>query len=287
MARNRTMVSTAIWENPEFTQLGPGAQRLYFQLITSRKATMVGLVPLSVRSWSRASVETTPDDIANALAELITHRFVVIDTDTDEAVVRTMIKHDPPKGKNLIIGTWSQILEIESDYLRAVVVNEVPEDCWSHPEATPPKAVLEIRKRVSEGAWQGATEGACEPPSQSFPHPLPTTHYPLPATSARANQTETHPTDDTFKAVIEYYVARQLKVAKNVHNEEKYSEAIRTKAIGDYEQRIRKYIADHPHQLDPDTRDLGIIANRAMELPLDKHEIIDVDGQRMARSAIT
>lgn len=94
MAREHGRVLCSIWRDPNFQERSPGAQRLYVLLLSQHELNNAGLLPLTVKRWSRGSVHTSIEDIATALHELADHRYVVVDEDTEEVLVRSLIRND-------------------------------------------------------------------------------------------------------------------------------------------------------------------------------------------------
>jgi hypothetical protein len=148
MARRYAPLLCAIWDDPDFQSLSERAQRCYVLLISQRKLTMVGVLPFTPRSWSRGCNDTSTDDILQAIDELVATRFVIVDESTEELLVRTMVKHDPPRGPKSITAMWRSLEMVESPELRAAIVREIP------------AAVLtDDRRHRPHGCW--------------MPHPMP------------------------------------------------------------------------------------------------------------------
>lgn len=84
----------SIWQDPDFLRLDCSAQRLYLLLISQPDITHVGVLPLMPGRWSRLSADTQPVDISTDLAVLESSRFVVVDRDTEELLVRTYLVYD-------------------------------------------------------------------------------------------------------------------------------------------------------------------------------------------------
>ena len=126
MARRYAPLMCAIWDDETFRSLSSDAQRLYMFLLSQRKMSMVGLLPLTPRAWARFASDLDQDIVQSALAELDVERFVVIDEDTQELLIRTVVTHDPPRGVKSIAAAWRVVDLIESDVLRQIVVDQLP-----------------------------------------------------------------------------------------------------------------------------------------------------------------
>ena len=94
MARNYGNIATAIWQDPDFIALSVEAQRLYMLLITQHDISSVGTLAITLRRWSRMASNRPMDCLSNDLAELEDKRFVALDWDNEELLVRTFVKWD-------------------------------------------------------------------------------------------------------------------------------------------------------------------------------------------------
>ena len=95
MARSEARVSVDIWTpGGDFTQLTCGAQWMYLHLLSQPDLTHVGVLPLRERRWSRAAADIKPADIERWLRELEERRFIVVDYDTEEVLIRSLVRRD-------------------------------------------------------------------------------------------------------------------------------------------------------------------------------------------------
>lgn len=140
MTRKYAPVLLTMWRDPDFRTLSPEAQRLYVVLLSDPQRSMVGVLPYRPRAWAATCDAVTEDAVVCALGELTVRRYVVADERTDEVLIRTMVKHDPPRGK-AVTAMWRAWQRIESVPLRRAVLAEVPPDVWLlDPLARPPEA---------------------------------------------------------------------------------------------------------------------------------------------------
>jgi|GEM_PF-3504160 len=118
MARSYAKLYVSVWGS-DFRDLSRDAQHLYFQLMSNRKLSAAGHVTVQPRQWANQSRDTTAADIERALAELVTARYVLVDNDTEELLIRSFIRHDRGFGnKFLRKSIETAIATIESDTLR-------------------------------------------------------------------------------------------------------------------------------------------------------------------------
>lgn len=88
------MILCAIWDDPAFCALSSIAQRTYLMLVTQSDISACGSLPLTLRRWANTLPAADRGQLEPSLAELVEHRFVLIDTETEELFVRTFAKHD-------------------------------------------------------------------------------------------------------------------------------------------------------------------------------------------------
>jgi hypothetical protein len=107
MARTEARAKTAIWTDPEFTAMSAAAQRVYWLLFSQPTISLCGVVAYTPKRWAAMASNTTVADIDTALAELEAHRYVVVDVDTEEVLVRSFLRNDgvwrTPKTRDLAL----------------------------------------------------------------------------------------------------------------------------------------------------------------------------------------
>lgn len=94
MARTEARIAVSIWDDEDFLALPPGPQRLFLFLISQRDLAHTGVLALRERRWSKSSAGLKPADVTAALEVLQKARFVVVDEDTEELLVRSFIRRD-------------------------------------------------------------------------------------------------------------------------------------------------------------------------------------------------
>lgn len=129
MARTRATLHTSIW-NPDsdFHLLSASAQRLYFLILTQGDLSLCGVVSLTIERWARMSADTKPLAIKKALVELVEHRYLVVDTDTQEVWVRTFTTHDGVlRQPNMVVSMSKDFDAIQSVSIREGFVEGLPD----------------------------------------------------------------------------------------------------------------------------------------------------------------
>ncbi len=125
MARNYANISTAIWRDDDFRALTVGAQHAYFLLATQPDISAAGVLPLTLGRWASRAEDSTIDTLELALAELAARRFIVIDRDSQELLVRSFVKWDggySNSKRRFAIRDAAE--QIESDALRRALAAE-------------------------------------------------------------------------------------------------------------------------------------------------------------------
>lgn len=99
MGRSHARLLSSIWTDRDFLALAPMAQRLYMLLVSQPDVNQAGVMPFRTRRWATLGRGDSIESIEEALAELEQRRYVVVDRDTEELLVRTFIRND---------GVWRQ-----------------------------------------------------------------------------------------------------------------------------------------------------------------------------------
>lgn len=135
MARDRANINTAIWSSEEFRDLPGDQQRLYFLLVTHPKLSYVGLVDWRPARLASMSSDDTKESIVRTALALQDARFVFIDDETEEILVRSFMRHDGLlKQPKLSISMVNAYGEIASKRIREVVTHELQRLHTENPE---------------------------------------------------------------------------------------------------------------------------------------------------------
>lgn len=94
MARSFGRLYVRIWTDPDWRALDVNAQHLYCVLISQESMNLAGVLPLQLRKWSSCVNGWDIADVAAALDTLRAARFVLVDEDTEEVLIRTLIRND-------------------------------------------------------------------------------------------------------------------------------------------------------------------------------------------------
>jgi hypothetical protein len=126
MARSYAALYHRIWADPAWRALDVDSQHLYLLLISQDNLNLAGVLPLQVRKWSKCVRGWDETVVADALDRLRGDHFVVVDDDTEEVLIRTLVRND---GAYKTPGMLASILKfaesIQSPDLRVVLAVEL------------------------------------------------------------------------------------------------------------------------------------------------------------------
>lgn len=150
MARDYTVVRVTIWNDPDFVARSTDAQWLYFALLTHPLIDSCGVVPWREAHLIKRSAGMTVERLRTAACELADAGLVAVDPDTEEALVRSFVRHDGVlKSPNMTKALVREHGAIASLTIKALVSREVRRATREHPE------------------WKGI--GVAEPVAKQFP----------------------------------------------------------------------------------------------------------------------
>lgn len=153
MAREHARVLTRIWNDKDFIARSAASQRVYLLMMSQSSVSHAGVLPLQLSKWARKAADTTVEDIQAGLEEMVAERFLVVDYDTEEVLIRTHIRNDGVlKQPNMLKSALRQARAIESPKLRAALADElrriglestvaVAEEIDPNPSGTPPEPI--------------------------------------------------------------------------------------------------------------------------------------------------
>ncbi|OZC54858.1 hypothetical protein CH289_07925, partial [Rhodococcus sp. RS1C4] len=135
MAREHAPIRLDIWSDDEFRDLTPAAQHLYFVMLTSPSLSYAGVVDWRpgrigalAKSWGKAGVEAAARELAEKL-------FIIVDEETEEAMIRSFVKHDGlMKNPKIAVSMALAFASIASKALRSVFVFELAKLKLNDPE---------------------------------------------------------------------------------------------------------------------------------------------------------
>lgn len=126
MARDRASIRIDMWADQDWRDLPGDAQRLYMQLLSHPTLSYAG-----VAEWRPGRLAAMASDVTEAsivkAGQMLTERlFVVIDSTTEEVLVRSFVKHDGlMKQPKLVVSMTNAYAAVASKSIREVIAFEV------------------------------------------------------------------------------------------------------------------------------------------------------------------
>ena len=137
MARQYAAIKIAIWGDDDFTSLPLPSQWLYFHLVSHPTLSLVGIADWRPRKIVPKAHGLTLPEVMGAADELAAHRYVILDEDTEEVLIRSFLRNDStlktPKMADGIIRAYAAIA---SRNLKSHVAREMRRVHGEHPEYT-------------------------------------------------------------------------------------------------------------------------------------------------------
>ena len=133
--RKFAQIQIDIWNDTDFRNLTPAAQHLYLVLLSHPSLLQCGVGDWKPKRLTGYANGWKKEAIEAAAGELIEGRFIVIDEDTDEYLVRTYVRNGGlMKQPNLATNMARSLMEVGSESLRGVVTFELQRLEDDHPE---------------------------------------------------------------------------------------------------------------------------------------------------------
>lgn len=196
MARDHAQVNVGLWNDPEFRALPPPAQHLYFVLWTDPNLSYCGVVDWRPGRIATKAANWTEASFANAADCLRARHFIVIDTDSEECLVRSWVRWDGlMRQPRLAISYVKAFTTVSSNLLRGVIVDELHRlqerepsfSCWTdrrvtdlleHPRISA-KSEVSVQDPFGDRSRPLLTQtlvnaqGSVQPPPTPAPTPTP------------------------------------------------------------------------------------------------------------------
>jgi hypothetical protein len=126
MPRDRAVTHVDIWGDDDYLDLTPAAQHLHYVLSTSPTLSFCGSGDWAPGRIAARAKDWSADDVIEAGIELSAGLFLLVDSTTDEFLLRSWIKHDGLyRIQNMAVSMANARAALASRDLRGVVVHEV------------------------------------------------------------------------------------------------------------------------------------------------------------------
>jgi hypothetical protein len=182
MARSYGKLYQRIWTDPAWRALDVDAQHLYLLLISQPSMNMAGVLPIQLRRWSACVADWKPDQVEGALARLNDTGFTVTDEDTEEVLVRSLIRNDEAyRTPGMLKAILEAAQATQSPLLRRSLAAELGRlPALEGKTAAQGHSLIEAARRAlggGEGPPPGGRDGIAEPSREkatdTIPEPIP------------------------------------------------------------------------------------------------------------------
>lgn len=125
MARTEARLRTKLWGDPDFLALSFRAKGGYESILCQPDVEYTGVMPLRARRLALL-FGLDLEDLIEILEELEDARFIVIDWDTEELLIRTFIRNDEVyRQPNVMRSALKSLASVSSLRLRAEILTEL------------------------------------------------------------------------------------------------------------------------------------------------------------------
>ena len=126
MARDHARTKTAIWRDGDWRQLPVDAQWLYHAVMSQEDLSRCGLLDWRPGRIAALAAGNTAARVNKAAKTLEAERFVVIDRQTEELLVRSHVRHDGVLDRaNMGKAVGRALAKVVSLSIRTAVINEL------------------------------------------------------------------------------------------------------------------------------------------------------------------
>lgn len=148
MAREYARIKLTIWNDPDFKALSTDAQWLYFTMLTSATINSCGVLEWREPKLANFSSDMTVQRLRRAAWELGQAGLAAVDPETEEALVRSFVRHDGVlQSPNMTRALVREHGGIASLNIMAIVSREVRRGLSEHPEWKGAEAAEPVRKQ--------------------------------------------------------------------------------------------------------------------------------------------
>ena len=157
MARSYAHVYLTIWNDPDFRTLTPDGQWLYFVMLTHPTINSCGVVEWREARLINMAEGMTIERLRQAAWDLAQRRMIAVDPDTEEALVRSFVRHDGGlKMPNPSKGIVREHGAIASLRIMELVSREVRRAIAENPDWKGSEVVQPVLKQFTEPLAEGS-----------------------------------------------------------------------------------------------------------------------------------
>lgn len=165
MARDHARILVSIWADKDFRRLDRTSQRMYLTLLSQQKLTYCGSLDYLPGRLSTLAADETPATVEATVRDLEAKRFLVVDRDVSELLIRSFIRHDGLlSSPNMCKAMLKDRAALLSDDLRDVVDDELRRAYQADPKAGGWKGVKDADSDLfdalaAKGSGKGSRKG--------------------------------------------------------------------------------------------------------------------------------
>lgn len=158
MARNYAKIHTNIWSDEHFKSLHRDLQHMYLVLVSQPRLGLSGLLDYFPQRLAGVSYSMTIDDVEADIKGLEDERYIVIDRDTSELLVRSFMRRDEVfKTPNVAVAAVREYAEVMSEKVRDAIETELVrcrqmwpnEGIWNRISDDNPALVSRVTERAN------------------------------------------------------------------------------------------------------------------------------------------
>jgi hypothetical protein len=159
MARKFAQIQVAIWTDEDFKSLPAAEQHMYFVLLSQPRLSLCGVIDYIPSRLAMCVYEWTTDDVERLVKQLEDKRYIVVDHDSRELLLRSFIRRDGLlKAKTITIGAASDYAEVMSDKLRQAIDHELARAFRDDPSMAGWEGLKGANPVLFERVTKGATK---------------------------------------------------------------------------------------------------------------------------------
>jgi hypothetical protein len=191
MARDRANIFTNIWTDTDWRALSGDEQHLYLLLMTHPDLSYSGVCDWRPGRLAKMRSDATKADIERIGRALQAKRFILIDEETEEVLIRSYIRHDGVlKQPNLSVSFVNAYGAAASPQIRMLIIHELKRLVHEFPEWSafknekvmallkePSKSHAElVDNHANDHADNPSVEGGADPQVDPQPNPRDNRH---------------------------------------------------------------------------------------------------------------
>lgn len=165
MARDHARIFVSIWADPDFRNLDRTEQRTYLMLTSQARLTYCGALDYLPGRLATLAKDETPMTVEASVARLESLRFLAVDRETSEVLIRSFVRHDGLlSSPNMCKAMLKDRASLLSDDLRDVVDSELARAYQEAPKLGGWKGIKEAAPELfeaitSKGSGKGSRKG--------------------------------------------------------------------------------------------------------------------------------